>query len=152
MSGRFNKTEINMKKSMFHMDFALNYYILYVFNKYDKLTLNKKTLWNDRHQTDITAFINSQLIHICPMIFLSAKNGISVPSKSCLSEGTLSFHKAKTEGSICPSLSLGPSDLKYSSKSCALPWAYCHIPLENVTSKSHNNSLVSELHLIFLFF
>lgn len=40
--------------------------------------------------------------------------------------------------------------LKNSSKSCALPWAYYHMPLENVTSKSHNNSLVSELYLIIL--
>lgn len=96
--------------------------------------------------------ICSRFLHVCPMIFLAAKNGSSVASESCLSEATLSFHKAKTEGNICPALSFGPSDSKYSSKSCALPWACCHMPLENVTSKSHNNSPASDPHLIFLFF
>lgn len=42
-------------------------------------------------------------------------------SDSHLSEATLSFHKAKTEGNICPALSFGPSHSKCSSKSCALP-------------------------------
>lgn len=85
--------------------------------------------------------------------FLVAKNGSSGASEPLFfCEATLSFHKAKTEGNICQALSFGPTDSKYSSKSCALPWACCHMPLENVTTKSHNTSPASDPHLIFLFF
>lgn len=65
-----------------------------------------------------------------------------------LAETTLWFHIVGTKSSSNVLWSLW---LKNSSQSCALPWAYCHMPLENVTSKSHNNSLVSGLHFIVLF-